>query len=312
LSGSFTRTDLFLVVFCIVDDWMRAHYGGSSVPRRRGVRQPLFSDAEVLTVLLVAELCHCRRELAWHRQVSRSYRALFPHLPEYSRFTRRAVRVASLLRHLRRQVLFWADADLEAFRIVDSFPLPSCACYRLLQSTLPLSGSTFGFNKSKNQYYWGLHPALVITASGFVEDLVLAPGNLHDVPLLTAYLEECVREGRNLRGQTWILDKGFASEPLRRTAWEALGLRLVARQKQRKEEQGLPLPCAQQMIDTVRKPIETLLAVLRECLGLQDLRVKTDLGLYRRTQAKATACALASYFNRALGRPVAQFACYAV
>ena len=35
----------------------------------------------VLTVLLVGELCQCRRERAWLQQVRASYRALFPPCP---------------------------------------------------------------------------------------------------------------------------------------------------------------------------------------------------------------------------------------
>ena len=309
LSGTCSRSDLFLVVFCLVDDWMQTQFGHSSVPRRRGPQPHAFSDAEVLTILLVGELCHCRREQAWLRQIRNSYPALFPHLPEDSRFSRRAVRVQPLLRQFRQAVLFWADADLEAFRIVDSLPLPLCACYRIRQSSLPLADATFGYNASKRLFFFGLHPALLMTASGFVEDFILAPGNLHDVPLLAAYLHECETEQRDLRGQTWIMDKGFGSQPLVREAWERLGVRRLPRQKDRK---GEPVSFAQQMIDQVRKPIEGLISVLTECLGVQQLLVKTDQGLYRRTQAMATAFALARYFNRVLDLAPLNFARYAV
>jgi hypothetical protein len=59
----------------------------------------------VLTVLLVGELCQVKRERAWLRQVRASYGRLFPHLPEDSRFARRAKAVRELLRHLRRAIL---------------------------------------------------------------------------------------------------------------------------------------------------------------------------------------------------------------
>lgn len=73
LSRTFSRKDLFLVVYCRVDDWMHGRFGASNAPRRhRGPRPDEFSDAEVLTVLLVGELCHCRRERAWLRQVRAS------------------------------------------------------------------------------------------------------------------------------------------------------------------------------------------------------------------------------------------------
>ncbi len=310
LSHEFTRTDLFLAVFCLVDDWMKSRFASSNAPRlRRGPRPDEFSDAEVITVLLVGEMCHCRRERAWLRQVRASYRSLFPHLPEDSRFARRAEQVRELLRQFREAILRYADADLEPLRSLDTFPMPLCACYRIRQSRLPIGSATFGNNYRKRQYYYVLHPALLITLSGFVVDLILAPGNCNDTPLLAHYLDECVAVGRELGGQTWIMDKGFRNKKLAQWAYERLGLTLCARQQEHKDA----LPSSwQATLDQVRKPIEGVISVLTECFGIEHLLVKTDWGLYRRTQAKATAFTLARYFNRVLGLEPMNVARYAV
>ena len=55
-----------------------------------------------------------------------------------------------------------------------------------------------------------------------------------------------------------------------------------------------------------------MIATLTECLGIEHILAKTDCGLYRRLQAKATAFSLARYFNRVLGRDPMDFARYAV
>jgi hypothetical protein len=310
LSHTFSREDLFLVVYCLVDDWMHARFGSSNAPRRRrGPRQDEFSDAEVVTVLLVGELCHCRRERAWLRQVRASYRSLFPALPEDSRFSRRAQAARDLLVALRRALLYWADADLEPLRILDSFPLPLCACYRIRQSTLPISGATFGYNSSKRQFYHGLHPQLLITASGFIDDLILAPGNCNDVPALAFYLDECVEQGRSLLGQSWATDKGYQSALLVEWARERLGLTLLVRQRDKKGKEASAL---QQTIDRIRKPIEGVVSVLTECFGIEHMLARTDLGIYRRLNAKATAFSLARYFNRVLELEPMNIARYAV
>lgn len=310
LSATFSREDLFLVVYCVIDDWLHARFGSANAPRaRRGPSADEFADAEVLTVLLVGELCHCRRERAWLRQVRASYRGLFPALPSDGQFSRRAQAVQPLLRSLRRTILFWADADLEPLRLLDSFPLPLCACYRISQSSLPISSATFGYNASKKQYFYGLHPQLLITGSGFIDDLIPAPGNCSDTPALAFYLDECVELGRELAGQIWVMDKGYSNPRLVAWAQEQLGLTLLVRRRGRREE----LPSFwQQTLDHVRKPIEGLIATLTECLGIEHLLARTDAGLYRRLQAKATALALARYFNRALGLDPMDFARYAV
>jgi hypothetical protein len=310
LSEPFSRTDLFVVVYCLVDDWMQARFQQSSAPRRRrGPSAAEFSDAEVLTILLMGELCHCPRERAWLRQVRASYRSLFPALPEDSRFSRRAERVRNLLPLLRQAILFWADADLSPFRILDSFPLPLCACYRIRQSSLPLTSATFGRNDRKRLFYYGLRPAILMTCSGYIVDLVLAPGNCNDTRLLANYLDECVEEGRALAGQVWIMDQGYRNQEIVRWAKDKLGLDLLPRQ----QEHADALPSYwQATLDALRKPVEAMIAVLAGCLGMQRMLVKTEIGAYRRAPAKATAMALGRYMNQIIGGDPMDFARYAV
>jgi DDE family transposase len=310
LSTDFSRADLFLVVFCLVDDWMKARFGSSNAPRkRRGPRDEEFSDAELLTVLLVGELCRCPRERAWLRQVRASYRALFPALPENSRFCRRAQQARHLLRTLREALLFWADADLEPIRILDSFPMPLCACYRIHQSNQPVECSSFGRCASKRSFFFGLRPHLLITASGFIVDLILAPGHCADVTALGLYLDECLEYDRNLVGQIWLLDKGYRSQRLVRLAHERLGLTLVARQQEPKGEE----PTGWQLqLDALRRPIEGVVSMLTEGFSIEHILATTGIGLYRRAQAKATAFTLARYFNRVLDLAALDIARYAV
>lgn len=310
LSHCLNRENLFLVVYCIVDDWMKMHFDCSNAPRsHRGPKPDEFSDSEVLAVLLVGELCHAQREAAWLRQVRANHLALFPRLPEDSRFSRRAQQARHLLVELRRSLLFWADADLEPMRIFDSFPMPLCACYRIRQSTQPISGSTFGYNDSKRCWYFGLRPGLLVTASGFIEDLVLSPGNCNDTPLLARYLDECVEQGRNLSGQDWLMDKGFINAKIGRWAKEHLNLNLLVRQRDKAHQEPA---FWQVLIEKTRKPIENILSVLCECFGIEHLLARTDIGLYRRAQAKATAFCMARYFNLVLrGQPM-NIARYAV
>jgi hypothetical protein len=310
LSTTFSRNDLFLVVFCLVDDWMKARFGSSNAPRkRRGPRDAEFSDAEVLTVLLVGELCRCPRERAWLRQVRASYGAVFPALPENSRFWRRAQQARELLRTLRDQLLFWADADLEPIRILDSFPMPLCACYRIAQSNQPVECSAFGRCASKHSFFFGLRPHLLITASGFIVDLILAPGNCADVTTLGLYLDECEEHGRVLAGQIWLMDKGYRSQRITRLACERFGLTLVARQQEPKGEKPTGW---QWQLDALRRPIEGVVSMLTEGFHIEHILATTGQGLYRRAQAKATAFTLARYFNRVLGLPALDIARYAV
>jgi hypothetical protein len=306
LSHNFSREDLFFVVFILVHDWMRQTYGSSNLPRK--TQMPKFTDAEVITVLLVGELCHAPRERGWLRQVRASYRYLFPLLPEDSRFCRRAQSLSPILLAFRRRVLYWADADVKNIRLLDSFPLPLCANCRVSQSSQPVSGTAWGYCSSKNIYYFGLHPLALVTEDGFVDEIFLAPGNLVDSPLLDAFLEECKRLGKNISGQQWIGDKGFVGKIREQWAKVLLGLTLHIRQRDYKDW----IPSFQKLLDRLRRPIEGFLSVLTDGFHLSDMLVKTDIGIYRRVEAKIAAFNLARYFNLVLGRELSDVARYAV
>lgn len=310
LSHPFSREDLFVVVYCLIDDWMHRLFGSSNAPRkRRGPTHAQFADSEVLTVLLVGELCQVTRERAWLRQVRANHLALFPRLLEDSRFAKRANQGRELLRRFRQSILGWVGEDQHPVRLLDSFPLPLCACYRVRQSTQPISGSSFAYNSSKRCFYFGLHPGLLVTENGYIDDLFLAPGYLHDVPLLVAYLDECIEQERDVSGQEWIADKGFISKALQQAAQTGLGLRLLVRQRDKPEEETLFF---QHLLDVLRKPIEGIISVLTNNLGIERLLVRSDLGIYRRTQAKATAFSLARYFNEVLDLSPMNITRYAV
>lgn len=306
LSHDFSREDLFSVVFVLVDDWMKETYGSANLPRE--TRVPEFTDSEVLSIVLVGELCHAPRESGWLRQVRASYLHLFPQLPEQSRFSRRAQKIIPLLLAFRRQVLHWADADLRPTRLLDSFPLPLCSNWRVLQSSQPISGTAWGYCSSKKVYYFGLHPLALVTEEGFVDELFLAPGDMVDSPLLDAFLSQCERVGKDVSGQEWVTDKGFVSKTRELWAKSLLGLTLHVRQRDYK---GFT-PAFQRLLDKIRRPIEGFLSVLTDCFHLSDMLVRTDLGIYRRVEAKVAAFNLGRYFNLVLGRELSEVARYAV
>jgi hypothetical protein len=324
LSHNFSREDLFCTLFVLVDDWMKQNYQSDNLPRK--TLKPEFTDAEVVTILLVGELCQSSRERAWVRQVHASYRHLFPLMPEASRFSRRAELVIPLVVAFRKQVLHWADADLAPTRILDSFPLPLCANYRTFQSTIPISGETWGYCASKKEYYFGLHPLALTTEDGFIDEVFLAPGNMADSDLLDHFLSQCEREKKPISGQVWVGDKGFVSKARQRWAKAILGVDLQIRTRDygqkcseylRKRDPLAPfhvgiVPFYQRLLDYIRHPIEGFLSVLTRNYHLADMLVKTDRGIYRRVEAKIAAFNLARYFNLVLGKSLSDVARYAV
>ena len=201
------------------------------------------------------------RERAWLRQV-RANPHLFRTCPVSALalrqpLWRRAEAVRELLRGLRQAILSWAGEDVQPLRLLDSFPMPLCACYRIRQSNQPISGSSFAYNSSKKEYYFGLHPGLLLTENGYIDDLFLAPGYMADVDLLTAYLDECIEEGQDVSGQEWIMDKGFVSKPLKQAAAQSVRADAVGPPARL---QRTLAAFFQHLLDKLRKPIEGVIS----------------------------------------------------
>ena len=69
-------------------------------------------------------------------------------------------------------------------------------------------------------------------------------------------------------------------------AKELLHVTLLARQRDYKNKAA---NFWQRLLDRLRKPIEGVISVLTEGFDVEHPLVRSDIGLYRRTQAKATA-----------------------
>ena len=72
-------------VFVYVDDWLKANEQRINLPKQS---RQVASYSELFTVALVGDMMAQPFELVWYWLVQQSHRALFPHLPEYSRYHR--------------------------------------------------------------------------------------------------------------------------------------------------------------------------------------------------------------------------------
>src|SRR5215210_3677727 len=97
-----TFEDLCTYVFVTVDElfqtYLRPH------DHRPGPRST-FSDSEVITLTLVAELVGLHDETVFLNYVARNHRSLFPLLPDRSRSNRRRRALAEATNTIRRRLL---------------------------------------------------------------------------------------------------------------------------------------------------------------------------------------------------------------
>ena len=285
--------DFCLHLYVLVDDlWARVG------PRyQRPGPAPACSDSELITLVLAGE---CR---GWDQETDllaawQAYRALFPVLPERSRFNRRRRALMPAINDLRRLALTLLDLAQDRQAVIDSLPVPVMHFHLVPSSpntsTWRAAGATFGKVCSKKQTIFGYKLHLLVTLGGVIVDFVLAPANEHDLTVGAELLAE-------QRALLVLGDKAYYSAPVVAALQAAAGVTLFALPRASQRVQ-LPPPVVA-LHTRCRQIIETVNEQLSEQLHVEANHAKTFWGLCARLYSKLTAHTLCIYLNRWLGRP---------
>jgi Transposase DDE domain len=285
--------DFCLYLYVLVDDlWAQIGWR-----YRRPGPAPACSDSELITLVLAGE---CR---GWDQETDlvaawQAHRALFPVIPERSRFNRRRRALLYAINDLRRAVLTVLDLASDRQAVIDSLPVPVMHFHLVPSSpstsTWRAGGAAFGKVCSKKQTIFGYKLHLLVTLGGVILDFALAPANEHDLTVGA----ELLAEQRNL---LVLGDKAYYSAPVAAALGAEAGVRLFALPR---ASQRLQLPPRVVALHTrCRQIIETVNEQLSEQLHVEDNHAKTFWGLCARLYSKLTAHTLCIYLNRLLGHP---------
>jgi hypothetical protein len=285
--------DFCLYLYVLVDDlWAQIGWR-----YRRPGPAPACSDSELITLVLAGE---CR---GWDQETDllaawQAYRALFPVLPERSRFNRRRRALQHAINDLRRVALSLLDLAADRQAVIDSLPVPVLHFHLVPSSpstsTWRAAGAAYGKVCSKKQTVFGYKLHLLVTLGGVILDFALAPANEHDLTVGAELLAE--------QHDLLVLgDKAYYSAPVAAALWAEGGVRLFALPR---ASQRVQLPPAVVALHTrCRQIIETVNEQLSEQLLVEVNHAKTFWGLCARLYSKLTAHTLCILLNRLLGRP---------
>lgn len=285
--------DLLIVLFCEVDDWVRAH----PLPVRPGP-VPTCADSEVLTFALARELLGYSSERRFRRVLRDDWGHLFPQIPAQSELNRRTRWLWGALELLRQHYLAQLPPATEDWYAFDTTPLPVKHPSRVRgpdQWTLP-GGlvARFGRCAAKALWFYGFRLA------------VLTP-LIEPVPLRWALVPAAVNERVVLEDQLEgltslkiLADKGLRSRDLS-ARLATRGIQLLT--PPTKRERATMPPVLQRFIAAHRNRIEGGFSIDKDQLQLEQHRARTPWGLITRVVGKLTAVTIRAAWRR-LGRTV--------
>lgn len=196
-----TVTDLFTLIYVYVDDYFKAAacsglFTLPAEPHQKG------TYAELATIALVGDLLGEPSVQKWYAQVRRTYAALFPRLPDRTRYLRIQLNLETIYADL---ALRFPHLDEDTVYIVDSTPLVCCVGGRYKRPramTTAASGRGGHGGYGRKGFFYGFKLHAVIDDHGAIVRFAIVPGNHADPTVARAMLE--VSEAR------WVLgDRGY-------------------------------------------------------------------------------------------------------
>jgi hypothetical protein len=280
-----------LWIYCLVDDaWQPI----APLFRRPGPA-PDCSDSELIAMALIAECRGIDKEtelLPWWREAQ--MRALFPRVPDRTRFNRRRRALAPAINLIRQIMLRSLDLADDPQCVIDSLPLPVMGFHLVPGGSREWAahGATYGKCASKKQTIFGYKLHCVMTLGGVILDFVLAPANFDDKTagedLLFALYNRLV-----------VGDKGYISAELA-AELARQGVELVTLPKRNQKAQISP--AAARVINAVRQIVETVNGQLVEQFHIETNHAYSFSGLCARLYTKLTAHTICIKLNRLLGK----------
>lgn len=270
---------ILTIIFVIVDDWYQRK-GRKSRNSRPGCK-PLFTDSEVLTLMLAAEYVPYPGELQFVAYIRANHHALFPKLITQSQFNRRARNLRKLVEEIRRDWLQIFDITSEKYYLLDTKPIPVVG-YKRSKKHSDFSGSAaYGYCSSRKFHYFGYKLVMITTMSGIPIVYDLVPANMDERKAAESVL-------MTLKNAIVIGDKGFIGAEWQAEIQEQTGNWLLTPKRKNQKIQhpdGFEL-----LLNTVRERIEGVFHEIQNTgRNIERLLAKTVTGLVTRVAVKVTA-----------------------
>ena len=285
-----TWSNILTVSYVLVDDSYQVINPRLPLQRKFSPQgAPEFSDSEVITIALFAEIIFNGDEDKTLHFIRQYHLDMFPNLLDDSRFNRRRHQLTEVMEAIREQLRdSWRARhplakDEAHLRLVDSAPI-SIRTYtrggRCRSIPLEWRDEWFGVCASKKSKFFGPRCHITTTLDQMIDTWLLAPGSYEDRKPMVALLE-------NRQGVGVIGDKGYVSQELADRLWDE-GEHLLLALKRDNQKERWP-DGIQKILGYLRHRVETAFSVLTTVFSFERPKSRSLTGLINRTTTKILA-----------------------
>ena len=288
---------LATALYVKIDDMLR-DWPDLAPARPAGGTALTLSDAELLTMAVMAALLGFTSERRWLRYVNAHVAGMFPRVIGQSGWNKRMRKAFWLfirvIRMLAMDTSLWSD-DVW---VVDSTPV-QCGCSRETVKRSDAAGwAEYGYCASHSRYFWGLRLHLVCTLTGLPVLFALAGAKADERETLLGMLEAGRDVAEAHPGQTIIGDKNYFGRDFEA---DLTGRDLVLLRPVRK---GEAKRAGQELFRPLRQVIESVNWTFKGQLDLERHGGRTSEGIIARVLARILALTAAIWHNDKTGQEI--------
>jgi len=279
---------ILTIILVLVDDWYNSK--GKSLLKGKAGAKPVFSDSEVMTLMLAQDFIPYPGETQYLGYIRANYRREFPQLLDQSQYNRRARNLRHLVEVLRREWLTQLGVGDPKKLLVDTKPVPVMG-YKRSKSHSDFAGSAaYGHCAARKLNYFGYKLVMLTTLDGLpiVYDLVAANTDERlAAEVVLRWVKDCDLFG----------DKGFIGEDWQAQVRQQTGNRVWT--SKRANQANANPPEFDRLLDSVREHIEgTFHCIQNTGRNIERLLAKTIQGLVTRVILKVTCLVLKHLLRR--------------
>lgn len=276
---SITLSDLFTIIFVLVDDWYQ-QYGIKLLKGKPGAK-PNFTDSEIITLMLTQDYIPFSSETQYIGFIRANYLELFPKLLDQSQFNRRSRSLRLLVEELRRYWITQKGFHLNSSYLLDTKPIPVLGYKRNKKHSDFLGSANYGYCASRNMHYFGYKLVTIATLDGIPIAYELVPANLDERLAAEAVIDY-------VHGCELFTDKGFIGSEWQSKIFDQTNNRIWT--PKRKNQYRQNTPSLDQWLNSIRERIEGVFNEIQNVgRNIERLFAKTVIGISTRIISKLTS-----------------------
>ena len=289
--ATITIEELILVTFVLVDDWYQQK--GKDLLGRTVGSKPVFSDSEMLTLMLSMDFFEFNSERRYHAFIKANYLKLFPKLLNQSEYNRRARSLRYLLNALRQEWATELGVQWENHFLLDTTPVIAVGYRRDKSHSNFLGSADYGYCAARKMKYFGYKLVMLTTLDGTPYSFELVPANTDERKAADEILD-------TLPGQSCVWsDKGFIDEDWQ-IEWQKQGVAVWTTKRENQKVQNPPE--FDQLLNRVRERIEGAFDILKEGgRSVEKTLAVTVDGLCSRIIAKISSVTFRLFLRKFFG-----------